>query len=191
MGLTKITVAEVMKHLPARILSLGWPDQLTEHINLTSTGSTLDVVDIVQHHGTELLTDLSVLQDLGRYDLVLDCGTMEHVSNIAHGFINAASAVALGGHILHEIPLNMVNHGYWNISPVWFVDFYTKNGFEILRMDRTLSEAYSESRVLPWPADPPTKFYYNITDHLCCTLVVAMRINFIPITLPKCQGMWL
>lgn len=187
MGLTRITVEEVSKHLPARILSLGWPDQLHEHVSLA--GSTLDVVDLIRHHGDERLVDLSYPVKLGYYDLVLDCGTLEHVSNIAQGFINAAAAVEPMGRILHEIPINMVNHGYWNISPVWFKDFYEHNGFTIERMDRTLNEAYDKSRILPWPGSGATHYYYTVPEP-CCTLCVARRTTFQPISLPRCQAMW-
>jgi hypothetical protein len=187
MGLTNVTVAEVSKYLPCSILSLGWPDNLHDHVDLS--GSTLDAVDIVDHCHHERIADLSVLQNLGSYDLVLDCGTLEHCSNIAHGFINAASAVKQGGRIIHELPINMVNHGYWNVSPVWFSDFYGLNGFVIERMDRTLDAPFNESRVLDWPGNA-TAWYYNVFE-TSLTLCVARRMNSNPISLPKCQSMWL
>lgn len=187
MGLTRVTVAEVVKHLPARILSLGWPDHLHAHVDLT--GSTLDVVDIVDHGHGERLADLSVIQPLGSYDLVLDFGTLEHCSNIANAFVNAASAVKVGGHVIHELPINMVNHGYWNVSPVWFIDFYAHNGFDIERMDRTLDAPYDDSRVIGW-AVSPTTYYYTVAQ-ASLTLCVARRTNDQPVTLPRCQAMWL
>lgn len=187
MGLTKISVAEVTKHLPARILAFGWPDNLINHVDMK--GSTLTAVDIVRRQGTEFLADLSDLHDFGQFDLVLDFGTLEHVSNIVNAFINAANSVKIGGHVIHEIPINMINHGYWNISPVWFKDFYGGNGFEIERLDRTMDGSYEESRVLPWPRQP-TDFYYTVPEP-CCTLCVAKRVIEKPITIPKCQKMWL
>lgn len=188
MGLTRITIAEVSKHLPARILSLGWPDNLAE--NLSLTGSTLDMIDLIPLHKVERALDLSVIQDLGQYDLVLDFGTLEHISNIAHGFINAASAVKPNGHIIHELPLNMINHGYWNVSPVWLEDFYRHNGFVIERMDRTLDAPFNESRILPWPTHP-NQWYYTLSDAACLTLCVARRVDSKPVTLPRCQKMWI
>lgn len=187
MGLTRNTAAEVAKYLPARILSLGWPDNL--HGNVNFEGSTLDVVDLFAHHGPERILDLSELQNLGRYDLVLDCGTLEHCANIAHGFINAASAVAPKGHIIHELPLNMVNHGYWNISPVWFTEFYAANGFVIERFDRTSDGPFNESRVLPWGGEA-TRYYFTPTEP-SLTLCVARRVEVKPIVLPRYQAMWL
>lgn len=187
MGLTRITTGEVAKHLPARILSLGWPDNLHGHVDLT--GSTLDAVDLVAHHGSERIADLSTPQSLGEYDLVLDCGTLEHCSNIAQAFINAASAVRVGGHIIHELPINMVNHGYWNVCPVWFQDFYGGNGFLIERLDRTLDAPFNESRTMGWPSGPFS--YYYAVPEMSLTLCVAKRVEARPIVLPRCQSMWL
>lgn len=187
MGVTRNTAAEISKHLPARILSLGWPDNL--HNNVNMEGSVLYTVDLIAHHGSERIVDLSVIQDLGQYDLVLDCGTLEHCANIANAFINAASAVRLGGRIIHELPLNMINHGYWNISPVWFVDFYKANGFEIERLDRTTDGPFNESKVVPWPGEA-TRYYYTLAD-CSLTLCVARRVKSQPIVLPRCQSMWL
>jgi hypothetical protein len=86
MALNWITAAELTKHLPAQILSLGYPDNI-DRVNLR--GSSLNVVDLFQHKGWERIVDLSYPQDLGSYDIVLDCGTIEHCSNPAQAFINA------------------------------------------------------------------------------------------------------
>lgn len=120
MGLTRNTVAEVIKYLPASILSLGYPDRLLEHVDLK--GSTLTCVDLIAHEGRERILDLGVLQDIGTFDLVIDSGCIEHVANIANAFINAASSIRVGGHIIHEIPMNMISHGYWNICPSWLTE---------------------------------------------------------------------
>ena len=188
MGTTRITCAEIQKHLPGSILSLGYPDHMEGHVDLR--GSTLTCVDIVAHHGTERVVDLSVLQDLGKFDLVLDSGTTEHCANICNAYINAASAVKVGGHIIHEVPINMPNHGYWNISPIWFFDFYEANKFVVLRCDRTLSAPFDQSRVLPWPGGSCVE-QLNIVPEVSCTLCVARRTTDAPIVIPKCQDIWL
>lgn len=187
MGLTRITREEVAKYLPASILSLGWYELLESKLDLS--GSRVEIIDIKAHHGSERLIDLSILQDIGSFDLVLDLGTLEHCSNIANAFINVASSVKIGGHIVHELPLNMISHGYWNISPVWFRDFYAINGFVIERMDRTSDAPFDKSSVLPWPCDPG-KFYYTVAES-SLTLCVAKRMEHKPIVLPRCQSIWL
>ena len=36
-----------------------------------------------------------------------------------------------GGFLVQVMPLNMLNHGFYNINPTWFHDFYPANGFQI------------------------------------------------------------
>lgn len=199
MGVNALTAEEIRKHVPCRILSLGFPDHL--HGNVDLKGSELVSVDIIAHHGSEILIDLSerqfdrtfdrtIFEDLGEFDLVLDCGTLEHCANIANGFLNAAFAVKPGGRILHELPLNMTNHGYWNICPVWFTDFYAHNGFIIERMDMHLNGGYHEAAKVPWPGGDPNVNMF-IVQQAALTFCVARRTNNNPITLPKCQEQWL
>ena len=190
MGLTNVTCAEIRKYLPGTILGLGYPDNI-DHVDLK--GSSLTCVDIIAHHGFEKVRDLSVpgvLQDLGQFDLVIDSGTTEHCANICNAYINAASAVKVGGHIIHEVPINMPNHGYWNISPIWFFDFYEANKFVVERCDRTLSAPFDVSKVLPWPGGSATQQLNNVPE-VCCTLCVARRTTAAPITIPKCQDVWI
>jgi 2-polyprenyl-3-methyl-5-hydroxy-6-metoxy-1,4-benzoquinol methylase len=68
-----------------------------------------------------------------KYDVVIDGGTAEHCFNVGQVFANILSAVRPdGGIVVHVNPLNMMNHGFWNISPTAYADFrqvveYTKN----------------------------------------------------------------
>jgi hypothetical protein len=189
MALNWITAAELTKHLPAQILSLGYPDNI-DRVNLR--GSSLNVVDLFQHKGWERIVDLSYPQDLGSYDIVLDCGTIEHCSNPAQAFINAASAVKVGGVIIHDLPVTMVNHGYWNICPAWFKDFYTHNGFTILEsvFNNILKKGpgFDSAEILPWPPGGWDGLV-NLPPQTLLT-VVARRTTSSVITLPKCESKW-
>ena len=152
MALNWITAQELRKHLPGSILSLGHPDNIN---TVDLTGSSLVSVDLFAHRGPEHIADLSYPQSLGLFDVVLDCGTIEHCSNPAQAFINAASAVKVGGVIIHDLPVTMVNHGYWNICPVWFTDFYLHNWFAIEQMvlNNILAKGpgFDSAEILPWP----------------------------------------
>lgn len=89
-------------------------------------------VDVARFAGVERIVDLNYPQEyLGRFDLVLDPGTTEHCFNIGQALMTAASAVKQGGRILHLSPMTMVNHGFYNLCPTLFHDFYTQNGFAI------------------------------------------------------------
>lgn len=188
----------------AKILSLGYPDLVIpdcvsllgikpEKFNDTGRwhgvgyclpesvhvfeklGSTLDCIDIHASRGVERMVDLNLPVDLGDYDLVIDAGTIEHCFNIAQAIINAAQAVNVGGHIFHSPPLTMINHGFYNICPTFFHDFYTQNGFEIEHMS-----GYTKDK--SGPVDPTGRFETFSEASLYC---VAKRIIKGPLKFPQ------
>ncbi len=115
---------------------------------LEALGCKLDVYDIVQERGCEILCDLNLPFDgntgnefhkhVGlspmweKYDIVLDVGTVEHVINIWQALVNMAGMVKQGGYIIHENPHSgWGNHGFYSLHPTLFNDFYSANGFSI------------------------------------------------------------
>lgn len=97
-------------------------------------GFDLDIVDITKARGNEIIIDLNnpCPQNLyQKYDLVIDAGTSEHCFNIAQAVKNIAIMVKKGGYIHHVNPINSFNHGFYNLNPTWYYDFYLDNGFII------------------------------------------------------------
>jgi hypothetical protein len=97
-------------------------------------GLDLEVLDVVQARGGEMVYDLNqpVPAKLHRrYALVIDPGTLEHCFNIAQAVKNVAEMVAPGGCVFHGNPMNMFNHGFYNLNPTWYHDFYAANGFKV------------------------------------------------------------
>ena len=93
----------------------------------------LDVYDIVKERGCEILCDLNEpMESALTYDIVLDVGTVEHCFNIAQAMMNMAGLVKEDGYIIHENPFNWGNHGFYNLNPTFFADFYEANGFELI-----------------------------------------------------------
>lgn len=96
-------------------------------------GAHLDVFDIVQVRGDEILCDLNYpINDAGAYDFVLDVGTMEHCFNIGQAALNMAGLLGVGGIIFHGNPFFMPNHGFYSLNPTFFSDFYRQSGFELM-----------------------------------------------------------
>lgn len=107
-------------------------EELPETLEIfNKLGMNLTCVDIVASRDVETVVDLNYPHDLGKFDLVLDCGTTEHCFNIGQALMNAANAVKEGGYILHTPPLSMTNHGFYCLQPTLFYDFYTQNGWEV------------------------------------------------------------
>lgn len=101
-------------------------------------GCALDVYDIVAERGCEKILDLNDPLPVGKplqYDFILDVGTMEHCMNIGQAAKNMASMLKVGGFILHENPYNMGNHGFYNINPTWYADFYSQQGFKLRALE--------------------------------------------------------
>lgn len=95
-------------------------------------GYDLEVVDIRRERGCETVANLNYHQDLPEADLVIDHGAIEHYFNIAQAAANLARAVRVHGFIVQHLPLNMMNHGFYNINPTWFYSFYEHSGFDVI-----------------------------------------------------------
>lgn len=109
----------------------GIKDKLPETLEFFGLmGAKLSIVDFTAEKGMERIANLNEPHDLGKYDLVIDPGTLEHCFNVGQALFNAANAVKVGGRLFHLSPVNMVNHGFFNINPTMYHDFYSQNGWE-------------------------------------------------------------
>jgi hypothetical protein len=71
----------------------------------------------------------------GRYDLVYDGGTTEHCFNVPEALSNALRLAKEGGRIMHHLPMNnWIDHGFYQLSPTLFFDFYAANGCDRLSL---------------------------------------------------------
>jgi hypothetical protein len=137
-------------------------------------GFELDVLDITQARGGEIIHDLNLPLPASleaRYAAVLDAGTLEHCFNIAQAAKNVASAVALHGFAMHGNPLNMYNHGFYNLNPTWYHDFYEDNGFAVTRLQVVL-EAVGDN---PKVANAPAFGRFGAVPDNASLLVIAHR----------------
>jgi len=78
--------------------------------------------------------NLNVPEELhGRFDVVLDGGTMEHIFNVPAVLANIHAMLKVGGRAIHITPSsNMVDHGFYSFSPTLFRDYYSANGYQLL-----------------------------------------------------------
>jgi len=145
-------------------------------------GYDLEVLDVVAARGGERLHDLNepLPPELHRRcALVIDPGTLEHCFNIAQAASNLAQMVAPGGCVFHGNPLNMYNHGFYNLNPTWYRDFYAANGFEIEQMVAIANPVLAPKRF----EVPPTKRFGGIPEN-CSLYVLARRVAETPIRWP-------
>ena len=97
-------------------------------------GAKLIILDAIAWTGKEIICDMNQpLSDEhhNRFDLIIDPGSLEHIFNVAQGVANMAHAVRVGGYVYHQNPLAFINHGFYSISPTFYMDFYLSNGFTL------------------------------------------------------------
>jgi hypothetical protein len=92
-------------------------------------------IDFQKYQGDELLLDLNYQipeEYFERFNAVLDLGTSEHVFNYSQALMNCHLMAKVGAIIYHVVPLNWPNHGFYNLSPTIFYDFYSDNKAELI-----------------------------------------------------------
>lgn len=97
---------------------------------------TIHSLDTNDYEGADLIYDLNQ-DDIGnilpqQYDLVTNFGTLEHVFHLPNALKNVFHATKVGGHVLHGSPTNnWVDHGFYQLSPTFYYDYYLANKFRI------------------------------------------------------------
>jgi SAM-dependent methyltransferase len=92
--------------------------------------------DASSYESASLLLDLNqpVPTELhGKFDVVFNGGTMEHVFDVPCVLRNIHSMLKVGGRAIHIAPSsNMIDHGFYSFSPSLFCDYYQANRYQVL-----------------------------------------------------------
>lgn len=86
------------------------------------------------------------------FSLILDGGTVEHIFDIRQVMENIVHMIKPNGCIIHISSFN-IDHGFYAISPCFFFDFYSVNGFSdfscyILQVDASnIIKNYSKRNI--------------------------------------------
>lgn len=72
----------------------------------------------------------------GRFSVVIDAGTLEHVFNYPVALKNSMELLKSGGFLISITPTNnFMGHGFYQISPeLFFSAFTVSNGFELVKI---------------------------------------------------------
>lgn len=92
--------------------------------------------DVSDWEGADELLDLNhpVPERLhGRFDVVLEAGTLQHIFHVPNVLANLHAFLAPGGRVIHAMAAsnNHVDHGFYMFSPTLFHDWYTANSYRI------------------------------------------------------------
>lgn len=93
--------------------------------------SEVQSYDASGYEGATHIADFNLPIQGEQYDTVIDCGTLEHVFDIAQALRNVSALCSVGGQIIHVSPAsNFCGHGFWQISPEMFFSLYSeRRGF--------------------------------------------------------------
>ena len=95
---------------------------------------SVDVADISNYEDADIIMDLSKPCDKryhNQYDVVLDVGTLEHVFNLPQALENIHRVTRPGGTIILINPAtNSINHGFYQMCPTLYYDYFGTNGWE-------------------------------------------------------------
>jgi hypothetical protein len=96
----------------------------------------VESLDFSGYEGATYLHDLNLpvpLELRGKYSIVHDGGTLEHVFNITQALKNCMEMVRVGGYFTQvNCANNFMGHGFWQFSPeLIFRVFSSSNGFRV------------------------------------------------------------
>jgi SAM-dependent methyltransferase len=100
---------------------------------------TLEALDYSAYQGASIMHDMNqpIPSELeGRFDAVIDSGTIEHVFNFPVAMANCMKMVRLGGRLfIITVANNHCGHGFYQFSPeLFFRLFKNQNGFHLERL---------------------------------------------------------
>jgi hypothetical protein len=92
--------------------------------------------DASDYQGASVLHDFNLPiggEHQGRFDLVLDAGSLEHIFFATTGLLNCMKMVRVGGHVVVMSPANnYLGHGFYQFSPEFYYrSLSEENGFEV------------------------------------------------------------
>lgn len=111
------------------------PGAKIEHL-MRDAGFRYTAFDVYASGATRIF-DLNVDSlgwlERGRYDVVTNCGTSEHVANQFNIFKVAHDALRVGGVMMNFVPFyGQIEHGLITYQPKFFTNLIVNNGYELL-----------------------------------------------------------
>lgn len=120
-------------------------------------------IDYRDEDGADIIYDLNkpIPEELhGRFDYIIDSGSMEHIFDNVTAIRNLSLMLRTGGMIVQILgAAGYADHGFYQYSPCFFNNYYTSNGFEVLNSE--LEFMVSESGINPLNDDAECMAVYS------------------------------
>ncbi len=124
-----------LKHLKRVGWSKNYVPKYIEEICIELFGSSPNVfsIDNSNYENASIIQNLNAPFDheVGKFDTILDLGTLEHVFDVKQSMQNINKLVKKNGRIFHVSPTNNFSgHGFYQFSPELFFSLYSEeNGY--------------------------------------------------------------
>lgn len=119
----------------AELSAVSAPGRKSEHL-LRAAGFGYSAFDVYAEGATrvfDLNTEALAPHEIGRFDVVTNLGTSEHVANQYNVFKVAHDALKVGGVMLNFVPFfGQIDHGLINYHPCFFTSLIKNNGYRTL-----------------------------------------------------------
>ena len=99
--------------------------------------NNIESIDNSGYESADIILDLNkpVPKELhGKYDTIIDGGTLEHIYHLPNVLKNIHDMLKVGGRIIHILPsasFYFIDHGFYMFSPTLFNDYYISNKYVI------------------------------------------------------------
>jgi hypothetical protein len=122
-----------LKLLVKRGLAENIPDvQFSKHLFVDILGAKVcHSLDISDYQQSEIICDLNIpipIELKAQYDVIIDAGTLEHLSNLSTALENLFNLLNESGVYYFNVPCNnWIDHGFFQFSPTFFIDMCIDN----------------------------------------------------------------
>lgn len=156
-------------------------------------------MDYSEFEGAAIAFDLNsadVPDELkGKYDFIMDHGTLEHVFHLPNALNNIFKMLRVGGRVLISAPTsNFVDHGFYMFSPTLFFDYFTANHFDIHSIQVTQSSPQQQTDPCFFADYEPGSFnsvsYGGLNDSIYGVVCIAEKTEQSTGDLIPQQGMY-
>jgi hypothetical protein len=127
---------EIRKAYPGALANYKWGEYADRFFTECLGVAHVNTLDYSSYEGADLLHDLNQpIPDAlkGRFDVVIEAGSLEHVFNFPIAIANLMQMTKVGGSIFAStVSNNLCGHGFYQFSPeLIFRVFTAENGFEL------------------------------------------------------------
>jgi hypothetical protein len=162
----------------AKLLSTTNVNQLPARLLYTALGIDYTCVDVDRRPGSVLMDlnfDSVPVEHKGKYGLVTNHGTSEHILNQYNVFKSMHDFARVGAVFVHAVPFTVhLEHGFFNYQPNFFRALARYNSYETLGV--WIGPDWQIASFIPW--DPILLDYLTLSAKTTHLLVVAQRKMF-------------